>query len=379
MTKTGFPNAGLIGVAGGRDLIETPALVIELDALERNLAAMAAAAKAAGMKLRPHAKTHKCAEIARRQIAHGALGVCVAKLGEAEVLADEGIRGLLITSPVVTPRGHERLCALMKRTPDTMAVVDHPEVARALSAAAAKAGVKVNVLVDVNVGLSRTGASPDGAVALSAQIANDANLIWRGLQGYAGQVQHIEDQAERREKSLASLGLLREVRDRLAVQGLLAEIVSGGGTGTFDIDGEARVFTELQAGSYAVMDRQYAEVWTKSGARPPFEAAMQVMTSVISANVPGLVTTDAGLKAFATEAGAPVIASGAPEGSKYFFFGDEQGGVILPPGAALSHGAKILCHPPHCDPTVNLYDVFHVVEGDRLVALWPIEARGRGA
>ncbi len=377
--RTDLPNRGLVGVPGGRALIETPALVIDLELMERNLAAMAHATSKAGLALRPHAKTHKCAEIARRQRAHGAVGICVAKLGEAEVLANAGVKGLLITSPVVTARGHERLCALVRRAPDTMAVVDHPDIARALSAAAAKAGVRVNVLVDVNVGLSRTGASPDGAAALCAQIANDANLMWRGLQGYAGHVQHIEDTGERREKSLAALSLLREVRDVLAAEGLVAAIISGGGTGTFDIDAEAHVFTELQAGSYAVMDRQYADVWTKGGGVPPFAAAMMVATTVISANVPGLATTDAGLKAFATEAGPPVIASGAPEGSKYFFFGDEQGGVILPPGEKLSPGARLYCHPPHCDPTVNLYDVFHVVSGDRLVALWPIEARGRGA
>jgi D-serine deaminase-like pyridoxal phosphate-dependent protein len=162
--------------------------------------------------------------------------------------------------------------------------------------------------------------------------------------------------------------------------GIPCPIVSGGGTGTFNIDPEARVLTELQAGSYIFMDKQYGEVRIANAAPLSFEMSLFVQTTVISKTTPGLATTDAGLKSFATEAGAPIISSGAPEGANYFFFGDEQGGIILG-GAekALPLGAVLRCVVPHCDPTVNLYDAYHVVDGDRLVDIWPIEARGRSA
>jgi D-serine deaminase-like pyridoxal phosphate-dependent protein len=179
---------------------------------------------------------------------------------------------------------------------------------------------------------------------------------------------------------LAALKLLGDTRDTIVAAGIPCPIVSGGGTGTFNIDGEARVFTELQAGSYVFMDKQYGEVRIANAAPLPFETSLFVQTSVISTTIPGLATTDAGLKSFATEAGAPIIHSGAPDGANYFFFGDEQGGIML--GGAdktLPLGASLRCSAPHCDPTVNLYDAYHVVVGDRLAAIWPIEARGRSA
>ena len=201
-----------------------------------------------------------------------------------------------------------------------------------------------------------------------------------GLQGYAGQLQHVPEFPDRRTQSLAALKLLGETRDLLVANGLPCPIVSGGGTGTYNIDAEARVFTELQAGSYIFMDKQYCEVKIANAAPLPFESSLFVQTTVISANMPGLATTDAGLKSFATEAGSPVIHSGAPEGANYFFFGDEQGGIML--GGAdkrLEPGSIVNCTAPHCDPTVNLYDAYHVVDGDRLVDIWPIEGRGRSA
>jgi D-serine deaminase-like pyridoxal phosphate-dependent protein len=172
--------------------------------------------------------------------------------------------------------------------------------------------------------------------------------------------------------------MLRETRDLLVAHGLPCPIVSGGGTGTYNIDAEAQVFTELQAGSYIFMDKQYNEVTIANGAPMPFETALFVQTTVISANTAGIATTDAGLKSFATEAGAPLIHAGAPDGATYFFFGDEQGGIFLG-NKKMAPGAVVTCSAPHCDPTVNLYDFYHVVDGDTLVDLWPIEARGRSA
>jgi D-serine deaminase-like pyridoxal phosphate-dependent protein len=373
-------NDDLIGVPGGRWKLQTPALVLDIEALERNIARMADHARRSGIALRPHAKTHKSAEIARRQIAAGALGVCCAKLGEAEALAEAGIDSILITSPVVTDGGIARLAALNARIAGLIAVCDNAGTALRLDAAAGAAGKTLRIFVDIDPGMGRTGIRPDRAVPLVEQVAAAQNLEYAGLQCYAGQVQHMESPNQRRDASLSALKELALLRDELGARNLAPQILSGGGTGTFDIDPDARTLTELQAGSYVFMDRQYNDVWTKPGGRPPFETSLFVQTTVISANRPGMVTTDAGLKAFATDDGVPVIAEGAPEGAAYFFFGDEQGGVAAPPGAgALRLGDAVACVVPHCDPTVNLYDRYHVVRRDVLEAVWPVDGRGRSA
>jgi D-serine deaminase-like pyridoxal phosphate-dependent protein len=373
-------NENLIGVTGGRGKLQTPALVVDLDVLERNIARMVAHAKAAGIDLRPHAKTHKSVEIARRQIAAGANGICCAKLGEAEALAAGGIDSILLTSPVVTDAGIARLMTLNAKMRELIVVCDNAAVAARLDLAAQAAGRKLKVLVDIDPGMSRTGIRAANAPALVAQVAKADGLEWLGLQCYAGQAQHMESPNERRSASLQVLKELGALRDTLKMSGLMPQILSGGGTGTFDIDPDARVLTELQVGSYVFMDKQYNDVWEKPGDRLPFEVSLTVQTTVISANRAGLATTDAGLKSFATDAGPPQLASGAPDGAAYFFFGDEQGGVTYPrDGRLLQPGDVVSCVVPHCDPTVNLYDRYHVVRGETLVEIWPIEGRGRSA
>lgn len=374
-------NAALIGKAGGRYELATPALVIDLDILERNIARMAEFARARKIGLRPHAKTHKSAEIARRQLAAGALGICVAKLGEAEALADSGVDSILITSPVVTGQGVARLIQLNARVGDLMAVCDNEATATQLADAATAHGRKLKLLVDIDPGMGRTGVRPgNGAVQLVQMAARHPAFEFKGLQCYAGNLQHLESRNERRDKSLTALAELSELCGRLRSEGIALDIVTGGGTGTFDIDPDARILTELQVGSYVFMDREYNDVWEKSGAPVPFETALFVQTTVISANRDGLATTDAGLKAFATDAGVPKIVNGAPPGASYFFFGDEQGGILYALGQGrLKPGDVVTCAAPHCDPTVNLYDFYHLVRGDRLEAIWPVEARGRSA
>lgn len=374
-------NRDLIGAPGGRLLLQTPALVIDLDIMERNIARMAEHACRHGIALRPHAKTHKCSEIARRQMEAGALGICTAKLGEAEGLADAGIDSILITSPVVTDRAMMRLMALNARLRELMVVCDNAEIAARLNQAAAESGKALKVLVDIDPGMGRTGIAPgDAAMALVEEVAKARHLEYAGLQCYAGNLQHLESPNERRDASLSVMKTLAQLRDALIARGLAPRILSGGGTGTFDIDPEARTLTELQVGSYVFMDRQYNQVWQKSGDRVPFETSLFVQTAIISANRDGLATTDAGFKAFATDAGTPLIDFGAPEGASYFFFGDEQGGVHYDSTTQkLKPGDVLTCVVPHCDPTVNLYDYYHGVRGDLLEAIWPIEARGRGA
>jgi D-serine deaminase-like pyridoxal phosphate-dependent protein len=374
-------NRDLIGEPGGAGRLQTPALVIDLDIMEANIGRMAEHARKSGIALRPHAKTHKCAEIARLQIAAGAFGICVAKLGEAEALADAGIESILITSPVVTERGIARLVALNSCVQELIAVCDNAGIAARLQEAAAESGKSLSLLVDIDPGLGRTGIRPgDGAVALVRRVAGSSHLNFRGLQCYAGQLQHLESPNERRDKSLAAMKELGEFRDRLKAEGIVPGILSGGGTGTFDIDPDAHVLTELQVGSYVFMDRQYNDVWEKPGDRIPFETSLFVQTTVISANRDGLATTDAGFKSFATDAGPPQIASGAPKGANYFFFGDEQGGVFYSPAEGKLAPTDVMrCVVPHCDPTVNLYDCYHAVRGDVLEAIWTIDSRGRSA
>ena len=316
----------------------------------------------------------------RPTIAAGANGICCAKLGEAEALAACGIESILLTSPVVTTSGIARLMTLNAAMRELMVVCDNAGVAARLDAAAQAAGKHLKVLVDIDPGMGRTGIRAANAPALVALVAAARGLEYRGLQCYAGNVQHMESPNERRAASLNAMKELGELRDTLAKSGFAPKIISGGGTGTFDIDPDAHVLTELQVGSYIFMDKQYNDVWEKPGDTVPFEVSLMVQTTVISANRAGLATTDAGFKSFATDAGPPLLRSGAPEGAAYFFFGDEQGGIAYPKdGKLLQPGDVVRCVVPHCDPTVNLYDRYHAVRGETLEALWPIEARGRSA
>jgi len=374
-------HAHLIGRQGSRRALNTPALVLDVEALDRNITAMASFAAASGLKLRPHAKTHKSVDIARRQIAAGALGVCCAKLGEAEALAEGGVEGILITSPVVGEAAVARLVALAAKHPTLMSSADHPQAVAAIGAAAREAETTVTLVVDLDPGLRRTGcATPEEAVALASQIAGHEALAFGGVQFYCGAEQHIEAYADRRTAVMERTARLGETLERLKAIGLPAPLVTGGGTGSHAIDAELGVFTELQVGSYIFMDRQYEVCALRAEGPQPFETSLTIDARVISANHPMLVTVDAGLKAMATEAGPPPILAGAPDGSQYRFMGDEQGAIVPPRGVAPPKlGEVVTLGAPHCDPTVNLYDAYHVVRGDTLEAIWPVTARGRSA
>jgi len=373
------PNAPLIGVPGSRARLDTPALLIDLDALERNIAAMAAHARAAGVALRPHAKTHKSVAIARRQVEAGALGICCATLGEAEVMVRGGLPGVHITSPQVTESKIARLIALNASPHRGLSVVvDHPDNLAALDRAAQGAGKTLDVLVDYEAGQGRTGVASEADLVALVRVARDGRgVAFRGVQAYSGNLQHVPVRAERRTRSLAQARLVGAMIERLRRAGIEVPIVTGGGTGTFDLDPEAHVFTELQVGSYVFMDVDYLRAMADGRNAPPFETALFVATAVVSVNAKDYVTTDAGLKCFATDGPVPVPAAGASPGSRYEFFGDEHGRLIVPPGAPRPElGARIECVSPHCDPTVNLHDRFHVVRGDTLVDIWPVDARG---
>jgi D-serine deaminase-like pyridoxal phosphate-dependent protein len=355
-----------------RSDLPTPALVLDRTALERNIATMARFAAARGIALRPHAKTHKSSEIGRRQVAAGAVGLCCAKLGEAEALAADGLANLHLTSPVVAPGAIRRLVALNQRSEGLSVVADHPEKIRELDAA--NAGKPLAVLVDIDPGIHRTGVtSPEAAVALAAEIAASRTLRLAGVQYYCGSQQHIQSFAERRAAIEDRTAYLRTVLDALKAAGHEVPIVTGGGTGTYLIDAALGVLTELQAGSYLFLDREYGDCELSFGDAPVFEPALFIDATVISANAAGMVTVDAGLKALSTDAGPPVVMGGG----RYVFMGDEHGAIIAEGGPLPGLGDRVTLQPGHCDPTVNLHDRYHVIEGDTVVEIWPVTARGR--
>jgi D-serine deaminase-like pyridoxal phosphate-dependent protein len=370
----------LLNQQGSRHSLNTPALVIDLDALTRNIARMADFARNRGLQLRPHAKTHKSPDIARRQIEAGAVGISCAKIGEAEVLADHGIaRGLHITSPVVSFPAIERLVELNARTEELTCVVDNPINISALGAAARGSGKPLSVILDIDPGMGRTGVgSTAAALAVFEAIQAEEALRYVGVQFYCGAQQHIESYEARRQAMAERAAFVRAVIDALGAVGGRPRIVTGGGTGSHGIDATLNLFTELQVGSYVFMDAQYLACDLTGDDEPSsFETALMIDARVVSANTPGLVTLDAGLKAFSTDAGNPLVLSGAPAGATYRFMGDEHGALTLPDGATLPLAHVVTLGAPHCDPTVNLYDTYHVVQGDTLRALWPVAARGR--
>lgn len=369
-------HAHLINQQGGRHSLNTPVLLIDLDAFEKNVADMAAYTKANGVRLRPHAKTHKCAEIARRQIAAGAVGVCCAKLGEAEEMAAGGVASVLITSPVVSEPAIKRLVFLNEKMTDLQVVVDNPDNARAL-AAAINSAKRLKVLIDVDPGIRRTGvASPGAAVVLARIIADLPALDLIGVQYYCGRQQHIENYAERRTDIIDRTDYLRSVVTALSEAGFPPRIITGGGTGTHRIDVELGLLNELQTGSYVFMDRQYNGCDISGEGTPGFATSLLIDARVVSANTPGLGTIDAGFKAMSTDGGPPTVLSGAPAGAAFHFMGDEHG-LVLFGETSPPVGHRVTLAVPHCDPTVNLYDFYHIVRGDTLVDLWPIEGRGR--
>jgi D-serine deaminase-like pyridoxal phosphate-dependent protein len=372
------PNAPLIGQPGSRRKLLTPSLVLDLDLFEQNLATMKEFVSGRPEKLRPHAKTHKSAEIAKRQIAGGAVGICCAKLGEAQVLAALGVDGILITSPVVGDAKVEALLDLNDQLSELMVVVDNQSNVDMLQKAAAWRQKKLMVLIDLGMGRNRTGVpTPDAAGQFVSLIADRPNLQLRGLQAYAGHLQHIADATEREEGARKEQARIRAAVNAMTAAGFGRDIVTGSGTGTFDFDVDVDLFTELEVGSYIFMDTDYNTVRRKPGLSRPFTTSLFVQATVVSASVAGRATTDAGFKSLATDGPKPAILQGAPNGSSFVFMGDEHGCVILPEGAnGLNVGDAILYETPHCDPTVNLYDFYHCVRGDVLESIWPVDSRG---
>lgn len=372
------PNRHLIGkdTATFERELATPALTIDLDAFEANMKAMAEIIKKAGRKLRPHVKAHKSGLVGRMQLEAGAVGLCCATVGEAETMADAGLDGILVTTPIVTPSLAARLAQAGEKVADFMVVVDSLTGVETI-AEYARSAKPVGVLIDIDMGLGRDGlVEPAEAVQIAARIAELPQLRYCGVQAYYGHLQHVKTIADRHVKTAEQWKNLERFTEALREAGHRPEIISGGGTGTHHIDIECGPFTEIQAGSYLFMDKQYGEVEIAPGANP-FKTSLGVAARIVSTAQPGRVIIDAGSKALSTDYGPALITSGAPEGAVYQFMGDEHGAVLCPEGSNRpSLGGLVTLIAPHCDPTVNLHDRFHVMRGGELVDIWPIEARG---
>lgn len=360
--------------------IETPALVIDLDAFERNLVAMAAFTQAHGVRLRPHAKTHKSPEIALRQIAHGAVGQCCQKVGEAEILVAGGVQDVLVTNEIVGAAKLDRLARLARQARIGLCV-DHPDGVREAAEAAARNDVVLDILVEIDVGSRRCGAAPgEAALRLADAVHRTNTLKLRGLQAYQGAAQHMRSIDERRE-AIERAGLsTHQTARRFVDAGLPCEIISGAGTGTHELEGTSGIWNELQAGSYIFMDADYARNRQADGTPfRTFEHALFILAGVMSKPVPDRAIVDAGHKTAAVDSGMPVPFR--RDGVIYTKPSDEHGVLTGDPVMVPHRGDRLLLVPGHCDPTVNLHDWYVCVRGlhgpdAHVEEVWPVAARG---
>ncbi len=361
--------------------VDTPSLLIDLDAFERNLKRMAEAVAKAGVKLRPHAKTHKSPVIGLKQMALGAVGLCCQKVSEAEAMVEGGIPDVYVSNEVMGARKLDRLAAMAHQA-RVMVCVDDEIAVEALAAAASRAGVTLRTLVEIDCGANRCGVAPGApAVALAERVAREKSLIFAGLQSYHGRAQHLRTAAERTAAIGHAVEVTGDTVQALRKAGLACEVVGGAGTGTFELEAASGVYTELQAGSYVFMDADYARNLKADGQRfDTFEHALFVYATLMSTPVADRAVIDAGLKAFTFESGMPEVLGHA--GALYERPSDEHGGLNL---AACNErprlGDKVLLIPPHCDPTVNLHDWYIGIRGmaterPRVESIWPVAARG---
>lgn len=350
--------------------VDTPALLLELDSLRHNIDKMASFFANRRCRLRPHFKSHKCTQIARLQLQAGAVGMTCAKLGEAEVLAEAGIRDILIANEIVGPLKIERLVALCARA-NPMVAVDSAGNVRMLSAQAAAAGVTVRVLVEVDIGMGRCGVAPGQPAAdLAALVKSLPGLKFEGLQGYEGHCVDLRDADERAGQARAAIALLVNTRRLIERAGIEVHIVSGGGTGTYDINRETDGIDEVQAGSYAAMDWWYGDI------RPEFRQAMSLLTTVVSRPKPRIAIIDVGRKGVGAEWGPPRLKN-AEDGRVISYTSEEHMTIELSENREINVGDRIEIIPSHGCTTSNLYREFVVHQNGKVIAIWPIEGSGK--
>ena len=359
-----------------RDEIPTPALLLDLDAFEDNISKMAAFVRSHGKAFRPHGKTHKCPEVAKALIRAGAIGCCAARLSEAEVFAEAGIPGLLITTAVIGKDKIARAAALATRAPDTIFVVDDRQNVRDINDAAGQRHQRIRLAVDLFFG--RTGITPgQPAVELAQLIDSLPNVTFAGLQSYDGAAAHTTPFDARSARTKTTMGKAVETRAMIERAGIACPLVTGGSTGTYRFDAENPGMTELQPGSFVFMDMEYGTIGGPDGGEyRDFKNSLTVVTTVVS-RPPGMAIVDGGYKAFSTDRPFTPQAVGI-EGVTYGWAGDEHGRLdVTNASRDLKVGDRVEFIPPHVDPTVNLYDCIHALRGDRVEAVWPIAARGK--
>ena len=368
LVESEFSAAGL-----ERTSIPTPALIVDLAVLERNIAVMAEFATRSQVSLRPHAKSHKCVEIARRQIAAGAVGISCATLDEMAAMVVDKVPGLLLTTPIAGDAKLAHLGQLLRQDPSVTVVADDPAGVAELGALAAGVASRIKVLIDVDVGQRRTGCrTASAAVELARQINATPGLEFCGVQAYAGHIQHIVGRDERRAAATTIADQIRTLCASLRGAALEPRIVTGAGTGTTQMDATLGVFTELQPGSYVFMDVDYLRV---EGLAVDYSPSLFVDTTVVSTLWEDHVTTDAGTKAFALN-GPPPVSATAERGWIYSYDGDEFGRISLGPYSRRpDRGERLALIVSHCDPTVVLYPGYVCVRDNRIEGYWPIAVR----
>ena len=359
------------------DEVDTPALIVDLDAVERNLGRLADRVKGQDVRLRPHAKTHKCPVIALKQIELGAVGVCCQKVSEAEAMVYGGVRDVLVTNEIVGRQKLRRLMGLA-HTATIGVCVDDPAQIAELDAAAGEAGVAaLPVHVEINMGGNRCGVEPgQPALDLARRVGDSRHLRFAGLQSYHGSAQHLRGWEERQRAIAGATDKARTTRDLLATHGIACDNITGAGTGTFEFEAGSGVYTELQCGSYIFMDADYGRNLDPDGEPTrAFEPSLFVWATVMSRPRTEHAIVDAGLKALAFDSGPPTVWD--EPAATYERASDEHGRLgITSATNRLKLGDKVKLVPGHCDPTVNLYDQFVCVRGGKVEALWPITARG---
>lgn len=359
--------------------IQTPCLILDLDALERNIRKMGDYAKAHGMRHRVHGKMHKSVDVAKLQERlGGSVGVCCQKVSEAEVFARGGIRDVLVSNQVRDPAKIDRLARLPKLGARTIVCVDDVANVADLSAAAVKHGTEIEVFVEIDCGAGRCGVkTPDEVVAIARAVAAAPGLKFTGIQAYQGAMQHMDRYEDRKAKLDAAIAQVKSCVEALEAVGLKPELVSGGGTGSYYFESASGVYNELQCGSYAFMDADYGRILDKDGNRidrGEWENALFILTSVMSHVKADKAICDAGLKAQSVDSGLPVIFG--RDDVKYVKCSDEHG-VIEDPAGVLKVGDKLKLVPGHCDPTCNVHDWYVGVRGGKVEVVWPVSARGK--
>lgn len=367
--------------------IHTPSLIIKKNCLLKNIKTMSKYSLINNINIRPHAKSHKMSTIAKIQIKHGAIGVCVATLYEAEIMIKNKIKGVLLTTPITNNYDKERLKKLIKLSKSFMMIIDNPISLKYLENISRENTNKINVLVDCDImrigtnKISRTGARTIKEIVTIAGLINKhTNLNYIGITAYAGDVQHINNYNKRKIETTTRHNYLNKIINSLKKENLSPKIISGGGTGSHDIDTKSKLYTELQPGSYIYSDAEYDNVSIYKSKSNPYKAGLFVATSIISIIDKNNYIVDAGFKALSTDSQLlPIPLGNLPLGSKYSFMGDEHGKITIPKNSQiLLLGETVYIQPTHCDPTVNLYDHCKIIINNKIKDSWKIDARGYG-